>query len=74
MKDLLKLLEARECKHDAFRLAETAFSERRADSYSSEMSEFDMAHGEVLDWLSEPDHLAELLAFLRAHPTSAEPR
>lgn len=73
MKELLDRLEDREQRNDAFRLAETAFCEGRSESYSEEMSAFDMAHGEVLDWLSEPDHLAELLEFLRAHPTSDKP-
>ena len=69
MNELLKLLEVRERKHDAFRLAETAVHENRAASYSSEMNAFDVAHGTVLDWLSEPEHLAALLEHLRAHPT-----
>jgi hypothetical protein len=69
MNELLRLLEDRERKHDEFRLAETAVHEDRASSYSSEMNAFDIAHGTVLDWLSEPEHLAALLEYLRASPT-----
>jgi len=63
--NLLRLLEDRERAHDAFRLAETAVAEGRAESYSAEMSAFDIAHGEVLDWLNDTDHLSDLRTRLR---------
>jgi len=67
------LLEDRERKHDAFRLAETAVDEGRAESYSREMSAFDAAHGAVVDWLNDTDHLSDLLILMRGcvHETSA---
>lgn len=60
MKQLLDLLEDRERKHDAFRLAE-----QRGGEYYEELSAFDAAHGEVVDWVN--DHPVELLEYLRAH-------
>jgi hypothetical protein len=73
---LLHLLEDRERKHDAFRLAETEVNEGRAESYSAEMSAFDVAHGEALDWLNDTDHLSDLLSLVRgrAHETNPYPR
>ena len=61
---LIDMLTERARKHDAFRLAETAFREGRADGYSDEMHAFDVAHGEVVDLLSDTDNLDELLGFL----------
>src|SRR5579859_1520317 len=67
---LIDLLADRARKHDALRLAETAFHEGRAEGYQAEVSAFDIAHGEALDWLA--DNLDELLAALRADETTAE--
>ena len=67
IQELRQLLEDRERKHDAFRVAETAVDEGRAERYSAEMSAFDAAHGEVLDWMNNTDHLSELLCWARTH-------
>jgi hypothetical protein len=69
---LIELLADRSRMHDAFRLAETAFSEGKAEGSSEELNAFDIAHGEVLDWLNDTDHLDELLGFLRAVETHHE--
>lgn len=71
MNELLRLLEDRERKHDEFKLAETAVHEGRASSYSHEMNAFDIAHGTVLDWLSDTDNLSALLQFMRTQPQGA---
>lgn len=68
---LIDMLTERSRKHDAFRLAETACTEGRADGYSEQMNAYDIAHGEVLDWMGDADNLNELLGFLRAHETKA---
>lgn len=66
---LIDMLTERSRKHDAFRLAETAFAACRADGYGEEMNAYDVAHGAVLDWLG--DNLDELLGFLRGDETPA---
>jgi hypothetical protein len=70
--ELIELLEARERKHDAFRLAETAHHECRADSYYEELGQYDAAHGTVQDWLNDSDHLTALARYLRATQVSPE--
>lgn len=64
--ELLNLLEDRERKHDAFRLAE------QGGQYAVELTAFDRAHAEVIDWVT--DHADELLPLLRAVLPPSPPR